>query len=362
MTCEAGSLYPHRERLEEVKFKTCFNDYHDLMVAARIGKDSNIRQIAGYHTDDNDTRVRQVSWAIFEVSWGKTKNRDTDEIADLTRARMKMTRVCVYHVGQKYASDSPGIVGECLAVMAFECARYQVDVIAGDGNKACYYTTPKSPEVPTYQHSLIQFWINRIMGAATQAMRKHYDRTCPPVRVKHFISCSYRDLDFLATHLDGITTATYTEELMKKTTGKGDCCMPGSCWVGSFTCGEWGIPWIFWRERSHELCGWILLQGKWKCDHNIFMVAPHDRDAHNPILVHLDPSDMTWNERHHYKTSSPEGDVPSKQKRKTEGEKEKGIWRSSINVSGQRRMGWIILFFVQTMETKWLAMSECILL
>ena len=67
MNCEAGSLYPHRERLEEVQFKTCFNDYHDLMVAARIGKDGDIRQIAGYHTDDNDTRVRQVSWAIFEV-------------------------------------------------------------------------------------------------------------------------------------------------------------------------------------------------------------------------------------------------------------------------------------------------------
>ena len=125
--------------------------------------------------------------------------------------------MCVYHVGQKYASDSPGIVGECLATMAFECARYQVDIIAGDGNKACYYTTRKPPGVPTYQHSLIQFWINRIMGVATQAMRKIHDPTCPPIRVKHFISCSYRDLDSLATHLDGITTATYTEEHMKKT-------------------------------------------------------------------------------------------------------------------------------------------------
>ena len=65
------------------------------MVAARIGKDGYIRQIAGYCTDENDTRVRQVSWAIFEVPWGKTKQRDTDEIADLTRARIKMTRVCV---------------------------------------------------------------------------------------------------------------------------------------------------------------------------------------------------------------------------------------------------------------------------
>ena len=61
MNCEVGSLYPHRKRFEEVQFKICFNNYHDLMVAARIEKDGNIRQIAGYHTDDNDTRVRQVS-------------------------------------------------------------------------------------------------------------------------------------------------------------------------------------------------------------------------------------------------------------------------------------------------------------
>ena len=95
MNCEAGSLYPHRARPEEVQMQTCFNDYHDLMVAARIGKDGYIRQIAGYCTDENDTRVRQVSWAIFEVPWGKTKHHDTDEIVDLTRARMKMTRLCV---------------------------------------------------------------------------------------------------------------------------------------------------------------------------------------------------------------------------------------------------------------------------
>jgi len=232
MNCEAGSLYPHRARLEEAQVKTCFNDYHDLMVAARIGKEGYIRQIAGYCTDENDTRVRQVSWAIFEVSWGKTKHGDTEEIEDLTRARMRMTLVRVYHVGQKYASDSAGIVGECIAVMAFECARYQVDVIAGDGNKACYFTTPKTPGVPTYQHSLLQFWINRMMEVTTQALRKNFDKTCPPVRVKHFMSCSYRDLDFLATHPDGITTATYTEELMKKTTDKGDCCM--------FSIVEWG--------------------------------------------------------------------------------------------------------------------------
>ena len=115
--------------------------------------------------------------------------------------------VCVYHVGQKHVSDSPGITGECIARMAFERARYQADVIAGDGNKACYLATPKAGGVPTYECSLLQYWINKMMNVATQSRRKHFG-DCPPVRVKHFISCSYRDLDFLATHLDGITTAT----------------------------------------------------------------------------------------------------------------------------------------------------------
>ena len=341
MNCEAGSLYPHRERLEEVQFSTCFNGYHDLMVAARIGKDGYIRQIAGYHTDDNDTRVRQVSWAIFEVSWGKTKDRDTDEIVDLTRARMKMTRVCVYHVGQKYASDSPGIVGECLAVMAFECARYQVDVIVGDGNKACYYTTPKSPGVPTYQHSLIQFWINRMMGVATQAMRKNYDSTYPPVRVKHFISCSYRDLDFLATHLDGITTVSYTDELMKKTSGKGDCCM--------LTVVEWGhsrlvceeYPEYYEDEDRMNYVGEFYFKVNETClhgDHNIFMVARNDRDAHNPILVHLDPSDMSWNERHHYKQSNQKIKYTEKRKERQKEKKRKAYEDQASTYQG--KTGW----------------------
>ena len=95
MNCEAGSIYPRRARLEEAKMTVCFNDYQDLMVAARVRKEGYVKQIAGYCERENDTRVRQVSWAIFEVYWGKTKHRDTEDIIDLTRARMKMTRVCV---------------------------------------------------------------------------------------------------------------------------------------------------------------------------------------------------------------------------------------------------------------------------
>ena len=243
-----------------------------------------------------------MSWAIFEVSWGKTKHCDTQELEDLSRARMTMTHICVYHVGQKHVGDSPGITGACIACMAFERARYQVDVIAGDGNKACYCSTPKSPGVPSYETSLLQYWINKMMNVATHARNKHFG-VCPPIRVKHFISYSYRDLDFLATHLDGTTTEKYTMDLINKTHGYGDCCM--------MSIVEWRHARLeysddvsqFDDEDRMNYIGEFTFGVNETClssDHNIFMVAPNDQDAHNPIFVHSKPADMLWSEKHNY--------------------------------------------------------------
>ena len=36
------------------------------------------------------------------------------------------------------------------------------------------------------------------------------------------------------------------------------------------------------------------------CDHRSFMVAPSDKDAHNPFLMHITPSEMTWKEKREY--------------------------------------------------------------
>ena len=97
---------------------------------------------------------------------------------------MSMCRVCVYHFGQDNISKSPGICGEALACMSWERIRFQVDVIAGDGNKACYLATPKAGGCPTYEVSLLQFWIDRMIHTATQARIKNYGKA-PAVRVKH---------------------------------------------------------------------------------------------------------------------------------------------------------------------------------
>ena len=65
MNCEAGSIFEHKERIEEGGYTVRFNDYQDLMVAARIGKNGYVRQIAGYKTVPNDTRPRFVPWMDY---------------------------------------------------------------------------------------------------------------------------------------------------------------------------------------------------------------------------------------------------------------------------------------------------------
>ena len=93
---------------------------------------------------------------------------------------------------------------------------------------------------------------------------------------------------------------------MTKTADKGDCCM--------LSVVEWGLsrlmneeyPELFEDEDHMNYVGEFYFKVNETClhgDHNIFMVAPNDRDAHNPILVHLNPSDMTWGEQRQYRPS-----------------------------------------------------------
>ena len=89
------------------------------MVAARLGKDGYIKQIAGYKTKADDTNPRYVSWAIFEIKWGTTINRFTEKEEDLKRGKMSMCRVCVYHVSQHNIGKSPALCGEVVATMVW---------------------------------------------------------------------------------------------------------------------------------------------------------------------------------------------------------------------------------------------------
>ena len=96
------------------------------MVAARIGRNGSVRQIAGYQTHPNDTRPRFVSWAILEIVWGTILNRRTGEEETFTRGRMSMHRVCVFHFGQDHIFRSAALCGEVIATMCWECIYYKL--------------------------------------------------------------------------------------------------------------------------------------------------------------------------------------------------------------------------------------------
>ena len=140
-----------------------------------------------------------------------------------------------------------------------------------------------------------------MIHSATQSKSrlKNYGKA-PPVPVKHFVSCSYQDLVFLAQNLRGIKTETFTAEL---TGSVGDCCMMSIC--------EWGPTRLEFAEyidyfHDQEHMGHVgefscsVNETCLSCDHHIFMVAPSDTEAHNPLLVHLKSSDMGWKEKHAY--------------------------------------------------------------
>eukprot|EP00435_Cladocopium_sp_Y103_P052346 s2970_g16.t1 len=142
LNCEATTISQDRQDFMYGGWTMCFNNYHDLLCMARVGRDGYVKCIAGYDTEEDDTRKRYVSWAIFEIKFAKTVDRATCEEEELIHARLHMVRACVYHVNQKRICSSSGVCGEIIATMVWECMKYQVDIGAGDGNKASYYPTP----------------------------------------------------------------------------------------------------------------------------------------------------------------------------------------------------------------------------
>ena len=75
LNCEASSLLIHKEYIEKNGWKVCFNDSIDFCYLARLGVDGNIRQIAGPNEKNSEDiwhgPKRRVSFAIFEITWGK---------------------------------------------------------------------------------------------------------------------------------------------------------------------------------------------------------------------------------------------------------------------------------------------------
>ena len=231
---------PHQDFFQKAGWSLCFNDANDLCCLATLGVEGHIKQIAGPNEQSSgeiwNGPKRRVSFAIFEVTWGKSIPRgafavsssgyfsreDPQDYEEMTRARMSVTRVCVYHIDNVDAGKSHSITGECLAHMLYECVVHQVTIAAGDANKmACQKQGVQCDG--SYGMSTFQFWLDRFEQTIDAYLKKTLSGVCRDLNVRQFHSASFLDLFELRKKLVGKTVVD--AQTREETKGLGDCCM-----------------------------------------------------------------------------------------------------------------------------------------
>ena len=243
---------------------------------------------------------RKVSSAIFEITWGKAiprstfaassagyfdRNDETD-FEEMERARMKVTRVCIYHVDHDSAGKSHAITGEIFAHMMFECICHQVSIVGGDANRLSYQKAGKQLN-GSYSMSTSQFWTDR-MEQTMDYYFKTVLQSNKDMNVRQFHSMSYLDLKYLRETIEG--QVDLDPDVHKETERIGDCCL--------LTFFEYGLstPVETFNEGNNN----EGLEHKYSVNellfyltNDILMLREKDADAHCPILVTIEPSDMT---------------------------------------------------------------------
>jgi len=157
--------------------------------------------------------------------------------------------------------DEPKVfVGKQELLCPGGCVKYQVNIIPGDGIKACnWHSQSREACQHTPQH-FFQFWMDRMIHTATQSRLKNDMKGVAQVHEKHSISCSYKGLMFLQQNLRNITTQTCAGESAKKSEGDEivalcQCVtggMQGWTWRSTPITSTIKTTWIMWENFSFQ--------------------------------------------------------------------------------------------------------------
>ena len=337
LVCEAATLEPHQNYLQDHGWSFCFNDAKDLCVLARLGKEGSIVQVGGPKEDDVWSGPnRKISFGIFEICWGLAVNRETyassstgyfdrnvdTDLVDMERARMKVTRVCVYHVDHDAATKSHAVTGEIFAHMLFECICHQVTIVGGDAYRLSYQKAGKQLN-SSYSMSTCQFWTERM----EQTMDKYFKTVLQnnkDFNVRQFHSISYLDLKYLHDTIGG--RLDLEKDVREETDRIGDCCL--------LTFFEYGLstPVETFRDGHNN----ESLEYKYSVNellfyltNDILLLREKDADAHCPLLVTIEPSDLTNKEKKTFNTVEQKKQRAATRKDIQKANKAKGKARAS---------------------------------
>ncbi len=338
LNCEASTLLPFRKYLENHGWTICFNDATDLCCLARVGVEGSVRQIAGPN-EENPADVwngpnRRVSFAIFEINWGKAIPRgafaasstgyfsreEPQDYDPMMRARMTTTRVCVFHVDNKEAGKAHNITGECFAEMMYECVIHQVTCIGGDANRLAYQKSGQQLN-SSYGMSTVQFSLDRMEMTMDKYFNEEFPDTCRDMNVRQFHTMSFLDLVYLREKLEGIVDVD--PKVRDETMYTGDCC--------SLTFLEYGLSmqkdgFFDKKQEGYLEYNYNVNEHMFYLTNDILLLKERDADSHCPILVTIEPSDMTNQEKKEFK--SVDSKIERANKRKAEQKARKALGKA----------------------------------
>ncbi len=310
----------------------CFNDAQDLCCLARVGFEGSIKQIGG-HNEANQEDIyngpsRRVSFAIFEIHWGKAIPRgafaasstgyfsreDPQDYDEMFRARMTTTRVCIYHVDNQAAGKSHAITGECFAQMLYECVIHQDTCIGGDANKLAGQQLNAS-----YGMSTAQFWLDRMEQTMDAYFKEQFKDSVRDSNVRQFHTMSFLDLVELRDKLGN--SVDIDPQTREETQDLGDCC--------SLTFFEYGLSMQKYGFYDKEKEGYLeynysVSENLFYLTNDILLLKERDRDSHCPILVTIEPSDMSNQEKNSFKTDESRKNRADKRKTEQKARKAQG--------------------------------------
>ena len=328
---EAHLLVPAKEFIEQKNWTVCFNDWENLAVMARLAPGGYVKIIAGHDQDLGHCEQRDVTWAIYEICFGKTRPRQEFKDADfefddygpedqrvpLTRANMHTIRVCNYHVDTHRAVDAHLLTGEQTALMLYECFVYEVDIISGDANSLAYRMSGyKRQPMANYYYSTMQHWIRRFSEARVKA-----DPGIKAPIPRTFYSSTSLVLKQCEDYFDKLWEDYSTVEKEEYQGSQlGDTCLS--------TIVEWGHSM---SEEEYEnstvstkefICNFS--ENFAMIDTEVMCSRPTDEDSHGPMFISLRPASSSSGDRRQYRMGATLHEAKLRRKERQKENKRKG--------------------------------------
>ena len=259
---------------------------------------------------------------VFLKFVGDRQFPDQTELVDMERARMKVTRVCIYHVDHDAAGRSHAITGEIFAHMLFDCVCHQVTIVGGDTNRLAYQKANKQLN-SSYSMSTCQFWTERM----EQTMGHYFKNVLQnnkDFNVRQFHSISYLDLKYLHEKIGG--RLDFDDDVRRETDRFGDCCLLTFFEYGLSTPAETfndgnNNDGLEYKYSVNELLFYLT--------NDILLLREKDADAHCPLLVTIEPSDMSNKEKKTFNTVEQKKQRAANRKDIQKANKAKGKARAS---------------------------------